>query len=223
MTRQNIILCLVLLFSALAAPALAHADGDGINSTSGTPLPIGAGGHTAVTILPNGNVGVGTTNPVTPLDVNGGVKVGSATTCDPAHAGTIKWDGAYFYGCNGSIWQKFSDTTGSCFSVISRQDSGDTFAGCPYVLASKSVYTISSYQNMAYSNCAGTSYLSVTSCCTSQTPLIYEQISWGSTGYIGCQAGYVPASTSWMSVNLWGGGSGCDIETAEYVTLCVKA
>jgi len=52
-----------------------------------------------------GNVGIGTTAPGAKLEVVGGIKVGNdAATCDSSKAGTIRWTGSLFQGCQGSQW-----------------------------------------------------------------------------------------------------------------------
>ncbi len=53
----------------------------------------------------NGNVGIGATHPTEKLEVNGAIKIGTTTsTCDAAAAGSIRWDGTNFQGCNGTAW-----------------------------------------------------------------------------------------------------------------------
>ena len=56
-------------------------------------------------------IGIGTTNPVAKLDVNGGVKIGSSSdSCNSTYAGEIKYTGGKFYGCNGTSWLAFTST-----------------------------------------------------------------------------------------------------------------
>ena len=53
----------------------------------------------------NGNVGVWVWSPVARLEVNGGVKIWlSASSCDAAHYGEIKYDGNCFRWCNPDGW-----------------------------------------------------------------------------------------------------------------------
>lgn len=50
-------------------------------------------------------VGVGVTAPATRFEVNGAVKVGNdSTTCSSTMAGSIRWNGSQFQGCNGTNW-----------------------------------------------------------------------------------------------------------------------
>lgn len=61
-----------------------------------------------LTITSSGNVGIGTTDPSAKLEVAGGVKVANDTTCNSSKAGTIRWTGSAFEGCNGSSWVSLS-------------------------------------------------------------------------------------------------------------------
>ena len=50
-------------------------------------------------------VGIGTTEIYSKLDVNGGIKIGEDTDeCSSEKAGTIRWNGSNFEGCNGTAW-----------------------------------------------------------------------------------------------------------------------
>ncbi len=49
----------------------------------------------------SGNLGIGTTNPGTKLDVNGGITIGSTSVTYP---GVMRWSGTAFEGYNGSVW-----------------------------------------------------------------------------------------------------------------------
>ena len=53
---------------------------------------------------PNGNVGIGTNSPRAKLQVNGGIQIGNQDTCNADFAGTIRWTGEAFEGCNGEEW-----------------------------------------------------------------------------------------------------------------------
>lgn len=100
-----------LFFQALTCLPVSAMAGGGFNSTEGTPLPIGAGGNTAMTILPNGNIGLGTENPSTLLDVNGDVKIGkSSAICSKSNEGSLRYDNQkkLFLGCNGNSWVSLS-------------------------------------------------------------------------------------------------------------------
>lgn len=66
-------------------------------------------GGQAITLLQaNNNVGIGVPDPVSKLDVAGSVKVANdATPCSATRAGTIRWNGVSFQGCNGTDWVTF--------------------------------------------------------------------------------------------------------------------
>ncbi len=68
---------------------------------------LAASNATDVVVTDSGRVGVGTTNPATRLDVDGGIKHGNSVTCDASTAGTIRWTGTNFEGCDGTDWQGF--------------------------------------------------------------------------------------------------------------------
>ena len=72
-------------------------------------------GSTRMTVLANGDVGIGTTTPAAKLDVAGGVKIGSSTSCTATEEGTLRYNstskGMEF--CNGSLWAAVGSTGGS--------------------------------------------------------------------------------------------------------------
>jgi len=67
--------------------------------------------HNAVYVNNDGLVGIGMQNPLTTLDVEGAIKVGSdSTACDPSTAGTIRYNNAdaVLEFCNGTEWKTLS-------------------------------------------------------------------------------------------------------------------
>ena len=56
----------------------------------------------------DGNVGIGTKEPVELLDINGGLKIGNSLNSNP---GTIRWTGENFEGFDGSEWLSFSSSS----------------------------------------------------------------------------------------------------------------
>ncbi len=49
--------------------------------------------------------GIGTADPQATLDVNGAVKIGNdPAPCTPAKAGSLRWTGKAFEGCDGAAW-----------------------------------------------------------------------------------------------------------------------
>ncbi len=77
------------------------------NSLPGVYVSSGLVVNSGNLVVNSGNVGIGNSAPRARLDVNGGIKIGD--TSDTA-AGTLKFTGAVFIGCNGSIC---SELTGS--------------------------------------------------------------------------------------------------------------
>ncbi|RKW63900.1 MAG: hypothetical protein D8B49_01385, partial [Riemerella sp.] len=77
-------------------------------------VAIGSGSYGAPILLGSNNnnkVGVGgITNPKAKLDVRGEVIVGSEYgNCTSDNAGAIRFDGANFYGCDGSTWKQLDN------------------------------------------------------------------------------------------------------------------
>ncbi len=101
----------------------AGTDNDGIWIGPNVAYAAGGPGHIrlhAHHISMTGNnvsVGIGTTTPAAKLDVAGGVKVANdGAACSAANAGSIRWTGSTFQGCNGTDWKDFS--TGPQFGGI---------------------------------------------------------------------------------------------------------
>lgn len=68
-----------------------------------------ANGEEFMRILSTGNIGIGTTNPQAKLEVVGGLKVGNQGTCNANTAGSIRWSGIRFEGCNGTRWVRLDN------------------------------------------------------------------------------------------------------------------
>jgi len=76
-----------------------------------------------------GNIGVGTTTPVTTLDVSGGVRIGAEnTTCAPALAGTLRYNASNVEYCNGTSWQAFGVSGAGLQSLNGSTSGTQTFA-----------------------------------------------------------------------------------------------
>lgn len=84
---------------------------------------------TAGSIFDNGSIGIGTNNPQALLDVNGAVRVANATMCTAARAGSIRWDGANFSGCNGTSWVSFN-AIATCDGTAKLSCQAHKAAGC---------------------------------------------------------------------------------------------
>ena len=106
---------LILMAPAIRAAEFEVLDRfsvDGYTELRGTAaVPSGGfsvGGSTFV--VKDGNVGIGTTEPVVNLDVAGGIKVGTVTSnCTSAFAGTIRWYEGHLSVCNGSNWRQLDN------------------------------------------------------------------------------------------------------------------
>lgn len=111
---SGILSCLYLITLSTAACAV-----EGINSSNGTPLPLGAGGQTAIWILPQtatnqtGNVGIGVPSPTANLEVKRGLKIGTdesftgeGTECNkPGTLSLAKPPNGNLYLCDGAAWR----------------------------------------------------------------------------------------------------------------------
>lgn len=77
-------------------PSSDGSDAFQIQNSAGTPL---------LSVQSDGKVGVGSTNPGAMMDVSGGVKIGNDTSsCTSVNAGTIRFNGTSFQGCDGTNW-----------------------------------------------------------------------------------------------------------------------
>ena len=99
---------------------MAHADNSTFGVTNGDMYVYSPGVNRMgvvvqragdVSLVPKGGkVGIGTTSPVTQLEVAGGLKLGNdASTCDAAHTGTLKYAAEILYLCNGRDWRVLQD------------------------------------------------------------------------------------------------------------------
>ncbi len=68
-----------------------------------------ADGEEYLRILSSGEVGIGTSSPRARLDVAGALRVGHQDTCNGNTAGSIRWSGVRFEGCNGSRWVRLDN------------------------------------------------------------------------------------------------------------------
>jgi hypothetical protein len=117
---------LITLTGALNAETTARTDGDAalndVISSLASPQWENAGSYIAANNAPNvvvsnsGNLGVGTPTPVVRLDVAGSVRVGNATLCDTTTAGSIRWTGTGFEGCDGSSWKALGGSAATAWT-----------------------------------------------------------------------------------------------------------
>ena len=80
----------------------------------------------AMMILKNGNVGIGTTTPITKLSVSGGVQISmESATCAVSYAGTLRYNSGSIELCNGSAWSSMSAGGGSTVSASTLSSTGN--------------------------------------------------------------------------------------------------
>ncbi|WP_409477497.1 beta strand repeat-containing protein [Pseudobdellovibrio sp. HCB154] len=92
--------------------------GRGVSAPANNGIVIGDGYQT-LNVMNNNRVGIGTSSPVTTLDVMGGIRIGAeAATCDSTLAGTLRYNGSNVEYCNGTSWSGFSGSVTSS-TVIS--------------------------------------------------------------------------------------------------------
>jgi len=83
-----------------------------VSNASGTTPTVVIGHQTGASayaeslrVDPNGRVGIGTTAPVTLLDVSGTIRVGDGgETCGASYTGAIRYNGGNLQFCNGTTW-----------------------------------------------------------------------------------------------------------------------
>ena len=79
-----------------------------IGTSTAAPIYLSTNNVIRQTITPIGYVGIGTSTPVTKLDVSGGVRIGmEAASCDAALAGTLRYTSGNVEYCNGITWAAF--------------------------------------------------------------------------------------------------------------------
>ncbi|MES2803657.1 MAG: tail fiber domain-containing protein [Bdellovibrionota bacterium] len=76
-----------------------------------------------------GNVGIGTTNPVTQLEVSGGLRISmESASCAIGLAGTLRYNSGNVEYCNGSAWSAFGVAGSGLTSLNGSTSSTQTFA-----------------------------------------------------------------------------------------------
>jgi hypothetical protein len=91
---------------------------EGLNSMSGTSLPIGAGGNTAMWVTPAGNIGIGTNAPQTNFEVAGEVRIdNTSVACSSSNEGAMRYNSSLkvMQFCNGTTWRVVGEETAGMF------------------------------------------------------------------------------------------------------------
>lgn len=144
-----------------------------------------------------GNVGVGTTTPVTKLDVSGGLRIGTENaTCAASYAGTLRYNAGNVEYCNGSIWSAFG-VSGAGLQTFNGSTSGtQSFANgtggiAPNFVTANGVHTLNIPYASAGSTTAGlisnTDYQNFSNKITSSAASIAQVL------------GYTPANSATVS------------------------
>nr|VFK40990.1 MAG: MAM domain-containing protein, meprin/A5/mu [Candidatus Kentron sp. TC] len=104
---SDIALALDAAHPAGALNVTAYTDSDLLSVETGAE-------KSALLVDRSGNIGVGTPDPVTKLDVRGGIRVGGETTCDTKREGTIRYSDASdeVEFCDGSAWTRVEGPVG---------------------------------------------------------------------------------------------------------------
>lgn len=154
------------------------------SSTELADSPVGVNG---------GNVGIGTGTPQSALDVNGAVKVGNDSVCNASKAGSIRWTGSAFEGCNGTAWIGLSGG-----SAPAGTQCGKRYLYCN---SGVPVYDTNGYSASSNSPCQGSSL-------TATCGVVGGY--WTITSVGGCPSGYtgrhfyvgLDASQSWPAYHI---------------------
>jgi hypothetical protein len=98
-----------LRFNGVTTSRIRQAQGGDlfIGSLGASRVNLTTGGTIKVSVGTDGNVGVGEDSPEERLEVNGAVKLASTAN---TNAGTMRWTGSDFEGCDGATWKSFTAT-----------------------------------------------------------------------------------------------------------------
>ncbi len=112
----------------------------------------------ALVVQASGTVGIGTSTPVTKLDVAGGLRIGSeSATCTAGLAGTLRYSAGVVEYCNGTSWVTFGVSGAGILAINGLTSGSQTFAfgnsgTAPNVSSTGTVHTF----NFPYASVATT-------------------------------------------------------------------
>lgn len=118
------------------------------SQTSGVPMAFYTSSAERMRISASGSVGIGRTNPVTKLDVNGGIRIGmEAATCAVSYTGTLRYNSGNVEYCNGTTWSAFG-VSGAGLQSLNGSTSGTqslvigTAGNAPAFVTANGVHTL---------------------------------------------------------------------------------
>lgn len=83
----------------------------------------------ALQLLVDGAMGLGTTTPVTTLDVSGGIRISmESATCAASFAGTLRYNAGLVEYCNGTLWSAFGVAGAGITNLNGSASGSQTFA-----------------------------------------------------------------------------------------------
>ncbi len=94
------------------------------NETAAGAIGFGTNATSRMMITSAGNIGIGTTLPMTKLEVSGGVRISmEAATCTVSYAGTLRYNSGLVEYCNGASWSAFG-VAGAGITLFNGSSSG---------------------------------------------------------------------------------------------------
>ncbi len=117
MVKNCLVVGLLAIFVSLVAVQAAEMEAILEDSSPATGFSVKDGvGNTLARFRGDGKVGIGMTEPAAKLDVNGGIKIGNdSSQCSGSIAGTIRFNGSSFQGCDGAKWV---DLTAAAVAIV---------------------------------------------------------------------------------------------------------
>lgn len=89
-------------------------------SATGKFLYVNSNGANTILNRYSGNVGIGKNNPVTKLDINGGLRISmESASCAVSYAGTIRYNAGDIEFCNGAAWAALGASAVTSSTVVS--------------------------------------------------------------------------------------------------------